>query len=117
MKLEEKIADRKIAYLFRRNESIAFELALLYFILAKRKKAGKKISDACLKSTYWLKKAEVEIPEYLKQLSPSGQLEEIEKILVINKSRCFDRDKAKVDARRCWQPVDMPELCKQFGLA
>ena len=91
MKLEEKISDRKIVYLFRREPGIAFELAMLYFILAKRKNAVKKIAETCLKSIYWLKKAGVAIPDFLKRLSGFGQLEEIEKILVLSK--------AKVDAR------------------
>ncbi len=108
MKLEGKIADRKIVYLFRRDEGIAFELALLYFILAKRKNARKKIADACTKSIHWLKKAEIEIPEYLEKLSPFSLIEEIEKLLVSNK--------AKVDARRCRLPVYLPELSRQFGL-
>jgi len=116
MKLAEKIADRKIVYLFKKEEGIAFELALLYLILAKRKNAKQKIADTCLKSIYWLKKAKIEIPEYFKRLSPGGQLEEIEKLLVLNKSRCPDRDKAKIGARAC-NPVILPELCRQFGLA
>lgn len=86
MKLIDKIRDRKIAYLFRGNPSIAFELALLYFILAKRKDSRNKIMDACSRSIYWLKKAGVKITEYLNQLSPFGQLEEIEKILAVNKA-------------------------------
>lgn len=91
MKLDEKIKDRKTVYQFRQHPAIAFELALLYFILAKRKNAREKIADVCMRSVYWLKKAGVEIPEYLRKLSPFGQLEEIEKILVLNKT--------KVDAR------------------
>lgn len=96
MKLNDKIRDRKIAYLFRRNPEIAFELALLYFILAKRKDAREKIADTCMKSIYWLKKAGVSIPEYLKQLSPFGQLEEIEKIMVLNKAVVGARLSAEV---------------------
>ncbi|NQT29533.1 MAG: hypothetical protein HQ596_03065 [Candidatus Saganbacteria bacterium] len=91
MKLNDKIRDRKIVYLFRKKPAIAFELALLYFILAKRKKATEKTKDACLKSIYWLKKAGIKMSEYLQRLSPFSQLEEIEKILVVNK--------AKIDAR------------------
>ena len=101
MKLNEKIHDRKIAYLFRRQPEIAFELSLLYFVLAKRKKAKKKVEDVCRKSIYWLKKADVEVPEYLVKLSPFGLIEEIEKLLVINK--------AKIGARVCFS--------RQFGLA
>lgn len=86
MKLADKIRDRKIGYLFRREISIAFELALLYFTQAKRKISRKKVIDACKKSIYWLKKAKVEIPKHLQLLSPFGQLEEIEKILVLNKN-------------------------------
>lgn len=88
MTLEEKIRDRKIVYLFRGRPEIAHELALLHFILAKRKNCKQKIAQACGLALYWLKKAQVEIPEYLAMLSCSGQLEEIEKLLV----------KAKVNA-------------------
>ena len=100
MKLDDKIKDRKIAYQFRKDPAIAFELALLYFIEAKRKNARVKIAESCLKSIYWLKVAAVETPEYIKALSPFGQLEEIEKILVLNK--------AKVGARHCEPAVSGP---------
>jgi len=87
MKLDDKIRDRKVVYLFKQDSAVAFELALLYFILAKRRNARERIADACLKSIYWLGKASVEIPKYLKQLSPFGQIEEIEKILVANQAK------------------------------
>lgn len=90
MKLEEKIRDRKIVYFFRRKPEIAFELALLYFILAKRKNARERIAETCSQSVDWLKNAGVDIPEYLEELSSYGQLEVIEKILV--------SAKAKIDA-------------------
>jgi hypothetical protein len=86
MKLDDKIRIKKIVYLLKREPSLAFELALLYCILGKRRTAEDKIKDACLRSIYWLKKAGLLIPEYLKQLSPFGQLEEIEKILVFNRA-------------------------------
>lgn len=86
MKLNEKIRDRKVVYLFRKQPEIAFQLALLYFVLAKRKKARKKVLEACQKSVYWLKIAKVKVSHYLNLLSPFGQLEEIEKILVNNKA-------------------------------
>jgi len=108
MKLNDKIHDRKIAYLFRGQPEIAFELGLLYFVLAKRKNAKKKTEDACRKSIYWLKKADVEVPEYLVKLSPGGLIEEIERLLVLNK--------AKIGARAC-EPAYLPRLCRQFGLA
>ena len=104
MKLHDKIRDRKIAYLFRKQSHIAFELALLYFILAKRKNVRAKVLDACQKSIYWLKKAGVDIPKILTLLSPSGQLEEIENILVQNK--------AKIDVRQA-----SVQLSEAFGLA
>jgi hypothetical protein len=87
MKLEDKIRDRKIGYFFRKKPAIAFELALLHFILAKRRNARKKIADACLRSIYWMRKAGVAIPEYLEQLKCLSQLEEIEKLLVLNKTK------------------------------
>ncbi|MBU0672599.1 MAG: hypothetical protein KJ732_06200 [Candidatus Margulisbacteria bacterium] len=85
MKLAEKICDRKIAYLFRKDQAIAFELGLLHFILARRKSAQKKIIPACLSSLYWLRKAGIAIPRYVEELGYSSQLEEIEKLLVLNK--------------------------------
>ncbi len=106
MKLHERINDRKVFYTFRKEESIAFEIALLYFIMGMRKKAHNKLRGINLKAVFWLEKANVLIPEYLSKLSPEGQLEEIQKILVFNK--------AKIGARRC-QPV-LAELCCQFGL-
>ena len=39
MKLDDKIKDRKIVYLFRQDSEIAFELALLYYIQGKRRNA------------------------------------------------------------------------------
>ncbi len=86
MKLDDKIRVRKLIYLLTGEASVAFELALLYFIQAKRKTAQDKILDTCSRSIYWLKKAGSSIPEYLKQLSPFGQLEELEKVLVLNKT-------------------------------
>lgn len=86
MKLDDKIRNRKIAYLLKRESSTAFELALLYYILGKRRIAEDKIKDSCLRSLYWMKKAGLIIPECLKQLSPFAQLEEIEKMLVFNKA-------------------------------
>ena len=106
MKLNEKIYDRKIAYTFRKDKGISFEIALLYLVMAKRKKAKTKIADACARSIYWLKKVKIELPEYLEALSPEGQRDTIIKILVDNK--------AKIGARRCG--TILPELCKQFGL-
>jgi hypothetical protein len=85
MKLEDKINDRKIAYVFRKAPAIAFETGLLYFILAKRRVAGEKVKDACQRSLYWLKQAGIDIPAAIVKLSSGGQLREIEAILVSNK--------------------------------
>ena len=87
MKLEEKIRDRKIVYFFRKPPAVAFELAVLYFVLAKRKAAKNKIMEASRNSINWLKKAGIALPDYLEQLSCFGQLEEIEKILVCNRAK------------------------------
>jgi len=97
MKLEEKIQDRKVIYLLRKDSATAFELALFYYILAKRKKSREKISDAINKAVFWLKKAGIEAPQYLKQLSCFGQLEEIQKMLVVNR--------AKINARLAAAPA------------
>lgn len=86
MKLEEKIRNREIAYFFRRKPEIAFELAVLYFILAKRKTLPRNIIKVCERVSYWLKRASVVVPEYVRQLPSSSQLKEIEKILVLNKA-------------------------------
>lgn len=82
MKLDDKIRNRKIAYLIKKEPTIAFELALLYFISAKRKNTPRKIIDACSRSIYWLKKAGVKVPDYLRQLNPFKQLEALEETLV-----------------------------------
>ncbi|MFA5893584.1 MAG: hypothetical protein WC903_06500 [Candidatus Margulisiibacteriota bacterium] len=112
MKLDDKIQDRKIAYAFRRQVAVAFELALLYFVSAKRKNEKGRIADACLRAIYWLKRAGVVIPDYLEELSFAGRLEEIEKLLAANKALIDGREYfslaqllevnrilAKVDAR------------------
>ena len=74
MKLMEKIRNR--------YASIAAELALLYFILAKRKNDREKITGICARAAHWLKKSEIKVPDYFEQLSCFGKLEEIEKLLV-----------------------------------
>lgn len=84
MKLDDKIRNRRIAYFLNREASTAFELALLYCVLAKRRTADDKIADACLKSIQWMKNAEFKIPDNIKQLKPADQLELIEKVLVNN---------------------------------
>ncbi|MDD5383004.1 MAG: hypothetical protein PHH60_05050, partial [Candidatus Margulisbacteria bacterium] len=86
MKLDDKIRRRKIAYMLNREPSIAFELALLYFIQAKRRMAQDKILEACNKSIYWLRKTAIRIPDNLKQLCFIEQLKEIEILLVHNKA-------------------------------
>jgi hypothetical protein len=92
MKLSERICDLKLAYLLKREPAIAFELALLYYIRAKRKSAEKKIEDNRARSVYWLRLAGIKVR------SEIGQLDEIERMLVSNKecvgarlSRCFGR--------------------------
>ena len=85
MKLDDKIKDRKIVYLFRQDREIAFELALLYLIQGKRRVAREKILDSSKRACYWLKKAGIDVPGFLKDLSPEGQLLQIEKILVLAK--------------------------------
>jgi len=112
MKLEEKINDRKVAFLFRKNLAIAFELGLLYYILAKRKNARDRLIDSCLKSVKWLKIAGIDFPEYFQKLSVYGQLEEIEKALVLYKSRFFGWDVAKVGAREDLEELYTEAICK-----
>jgi hypothetical protein len=82
MTLEEKIRDREIVYNFQGDLAVATELALLYYIMAKRKNIREQIAEACYRAVYWLKRARVEIPEYIEQLSCYGQLDEIEKLIV-----------------------------------
>lgn len=79
MKLGEKIQKTKIRYLLTKDVSTAFELALLYYILATRKTAGDKIADASHKSIYWLKKAGIQTPDHIQELI------EIERLLVKNR--------------------------------
>jgi hypothetical protein len=84
MKLDDKIRSRRLAYLLKGERSIAFELSLLYYILAKRRSAEDKIADACLKSVQWLKKAAVAFSDDLLTLSTLEQLDLIEQILAQN---------------------------------
>ena len=86
MKLDNKIIKGKLNYLLGRAPVAAYELAFLYFISAKRKDSEKKALDSCQRSIYWLKKAGVKLPDHIKQLSLQGSLEEIEKLLVSNKT-------------------------------
>ena len=86
MKLDDKIKDRKIAYLFRQSQAVAFELAVLYFVQAKRRNSRPRIAGACRLALYWLGKAGIGAPEYADRLSPAGQFEVLEKILVEHKS-------------------------------
>ncbi|MGB9592293.1 MAG: hypothetical protein ACPL1K_07235 [Candidatus Kryptoniota bacterium] len=81
MKLGQKIRNREIVYFFRRDKKVAFELALLNFILAKRKAGQEKIFSACLRALYWLKKAGVNISEDLNQLRLPELMDKIEELL------------------------------------
>jgi hypothetical protein len=85
MKLDDKIKDRKIAYLFRQSQAVAFELAVLYFVQAKRRCSRPRIGDSCRSALFWLGKAGIGAPEYVNRFSPAGQFEELEKILVMHK--------------------------------
>ena len=86
MKLDDKIKDRKIAYLFRQSQAVAFELAVLYFVQAKRRSSRPRITGSCRLALYWLGKAGIGAPEYAPLLSPAGQFEVLERILVEHKS-------------------------------
>jgi len=85
MKLDDKIRNRRIAYLLTREVSTAFEIALLYFVLAKRRSSEDKIAEACLKSCQWLQRAGIQAPAELTQIEPAERLYAIEKILTQNK--------------------------------
>lgn len=86
MKLDDKIRTKRVTYLLKREVSTAFGLALLYFILARRRTAKDKISDACLKSIQWLKKAGVEFHDDIYQLELSDKLELLERVIVHNRA-------------------------------
>lgn len=85
MRLDDKIKDRKIAYLFRPSLAVAFELAVLYFVQAKRRVARARVADACRRALFWLGKSGIEAPEFTGRLSPPKQFEVIEKALVKHK--------------------------------
>lgn len=85
MKLDDKIHSRRIAYLLKGEASTAFELALLYYLQAKRKTAPHKKYESCLKSIYWMRKTGIAVPEDSKSSNPLIQFEEIEKLLVLNR--------------------------------
>lgn len=86
MKLDTKIHNRRIAYLLSGDHSAAFELAILYYILAKRRTAENKIADACLKSSQWLGRGGIETPDNITQFAIADQLELLERVLVQNKT-------------------------------
>jgi|GEM_PF-2379179 len=109
MRLDEKIFDRRVHYKITNQPAIAFELALLYYILAKRRTCDPKISDACQKAWQWLERAGVEGSNQ-HQLSLTRQLNLIEKLLVKNRSILLNKQAdvrygEHVGARRC-QLVD-----------
>jgi hypothetical protein len=86
MKIDDKIRSRKMVYLLRRAPRDAYRLALLYFILAKRKSSAKKIIEACLKAKRWLKRAGLHLPAEFQGINPYILLREVENGLVLNKS-------------------------------
>ena len=79
MKLDDKIQIKRVAYLLKGEQSTAFELALLYYILATRRSAEDKIVDAHCKSMQWLRSAGINVAD-------NSNLEAIEQILVNNKA-------------------------------
>ncbi|MFA4843777.1 MAG: hypothetical protein WC632_02355 [Candidatus Margulisiibacteriota bacterium] len=79
MKLDDKIQTRRVAYLLKGEQSTAFELALLYYILATRRTAAGKIADAHGKSIQWLRSAGINVAD-------NSNLESIEQILANNKA-------------------------------
>lgn len=83
MKLDEKIFLKKMNYLLAGEAADALELAVLYFIQAKRRSAEEKVLDSCLKAIYWLKKAGVMFGCDLRQLKTAARLDLIEKALVV----------------------------------
>ncbi|MFA5893086.1 MAG: hypothetical protein WC903_03895 [Candidatus Margulisiibacteriota bacterium] len=114
MKLDDKIQTRRVAYLLKGEQSTAFELALLYYILATRRSAEDKIVDACLKSIQWLKKAEIGISDNISNLEPSDQLKSLEKVLVNNKTMICR--KADLPDRQALVHA-IPMFYRDFGLA
>lgn len=94
MKLDDKIQIKRVAYLLKGEQSTAFELAMLYYILATRKNSDDKITDACRKSAQWLQVAGVQISDHVKRLNPAELLDNIEHILVANKAMICQPDKA-----------------------
>src|SRR3989338_4052143 len=98
MKLDDKIRNRRISYLLKREQSTDFELALLYYILATRRTSEDKITDACRKSVQWLQTAGFQVVDNIKYLTPAEKLESIEKIIVGNRAILLERQ-ASVAAR------------------
>jgi hypothetical protein len=101
MKLDDKIRNRRLAYLLKGERDTAFELALLYYILATRRTADDKIADACRKSIQWLRSAGIRI-------AGNMTLGLIEQTLVNNKVMIRDRADSLVHA--------IPVNCRDLGL-
>ena len=81
MNLEEKIRGKKINYFFKRKPETAYELAMLYFVHAKREHDQQHKSEDCSNSIHWLKLSGVNPPGDLGRTSVTGQIEEIERLL------------------------------------
>ena len=116
MKLDDKIRIRRVAYLLKGEISIAFKLATLYYILAKRRTSGNKISDAFRKSVQWLKKAKIEISNDITQLELSEQLELLEKVLVRNKAVICQKTELSAGKPAALVRA-IPVFNRDFGLA
>ncbi|OGB90059.1 hypothetical protein A2625_01840 [candidate division WOR-1 bacterium RIFCSPHIGHO2_01_FULL_53_15] len=108
MKLDDKIRNRRLAYLLKGERSTAFELALLYYILATRRTAEDKIADACLKSIQWLRSAGIRVADNI-------TLGSIEQILVNNKAMIRDRADSSATADKLVHAT--PVYSRGLGLA
>jgi len=91
MKLAEKIRLNKIVYLAGRRPAVAFKLAVLYFLQAKRQTSFKRIITTCCKSIYWLKVAGVSAVGRFALKNPLLLLNEIEEVLVKNRTSVVAR--------------------------
>lgn len=83
MTLEEKIANRIIAYYLRGDPKIAFELGVLHLELAERRISRDRVNEGCLESIRWFQQAGMKFPDNFGYLSCWEQRKELRKMLIL----------------------------------
>jgi len=107
MKLDDKIKVLRIAYLFKGDQPAAFHLSVLYFVMARRRAAENKISDALKKSIQWLDRANVKVADDIFNLEVREQIVTLQKILVANKALVCGKKSLSAEGRELVRATPM----------